>query len=123
MSRTMPDHDSASSPCHCSIALSALDRRIDQRFIDLEKRISESRLADQARLDERYVNQKDYNTLHNMMQRRMDEQTKDYVSKDAFNVDRDLSRERIAKLERWPWVIGGIVIMVQIVLKFLPVVR
>lgn len=85
--------------------INELDRRIDQRLIDLEKR-----------LDERYVNQKDYNTLHNQLQRRMDEQVKEYVPRDTYNTDRDLNRERFSKLERWPWlVIGGFTVVVAVV--------
>jgi len=81
----------------CDYKIRALDQRIDQRIVDMEKR-----------LDERYVNQKDYNTLHNQLQRRMDEQVKEYIPRDMYSVDRDSNKDRFAKLERMSW-LGGII--------------
>ncbi len=84
---------------------------LDQRLLDLEKRH-----------DERYINQKDYNTQHNNLQREMKARELALLSKDEFRLRYDVVVERVVKLERWPFLFGALFGIVQfitiIVLKF-----
>ncbi len=89
--------------CQCRFAVDALDQRIDQRFIDSDKRH-----------DERFVNQRDYNAQHNNLQREMKDQAKEMVNRMTF----DELKERVTKLERWPWLIVGVFIVIELVAKF-----
>ena len=89
-------------PCRdCDFKIRALDQRIDQRIVDMEKR-----------LDERYINQKDYNQQHNNLQREMKDQERHSASKEAVDKEFGQVVERIVKLERMSWlagIIGGFV--------------
>ncbi len=81
----------------------ALDKRVDQRFIDADKRH-----------DERFVAQRDYNVVHNSLQRAMTDQAEKMLSRVEFAEKHDSLKERISRLERWPWLAIGIFSLVQI---------
>ena len=76
----------------CRDLIDALDRRIDQRFIDADKRH-----------DERFVGQRDYNVQHNSLQRMMNDNADKMISRADFGEKHETLKDRITKLERWPW--------------------
>lgn len=108
----------------CDYKIHALDRRIDQRFEDLE-----------TRLDERFETQKDSLRREsaglNLRLEGMNEFREQLKAQAATFITvpmHDALRDRITKLERWPWLFslisglvgavgGGTIIM--IVMKLL----
>ena len=101
---------------HCGgVRITALEALFRQMFGDAEKRH-----------DERYVNQKDYNALHNSLQRRMEDQAKDMllIAKTEASAmgerigisTRDYDK-RLNALERWPWLIIGAFTVVATILS------
>ena len=77
---------------------------IERLLIEIEKRH-----------DERFVNQRDYNKQHNDLQRAMKAQAEEFPTRETV----DSLKDRISKLERWPWVLGGLMTLAVALLKWL----
>jgi len=116
-------NDSCPTCATCKILVESLDKRIDQRIILEIKRLEGSMEEKTSRLEERYVNQKEYNKQHNDLQREMKEQAKETVSASAFQEWKEKNfeewKERVTKLERWPWMVGGALAILQAVIALL----
>lgn len=102
--------DHACQTCSvCRLSIEALDKRMGDN-LGLEIKRLEGLMGEKtSRLEERYVNQRDYNKQHNDLQREMKEQAKDTMSTKEFETWKD----RIVKLERWPWLGIGLFTILQ----------
>lgn len=94
----------------CALKVSELDRRIDLRFIEFEKRMDERSDLQTNALEkaERVMNTR----LEGMNEFRasLRDQASTFVPRSMH----DAVIERISKLERWPWLFGIVFAILQI---------
>lgn len=94
----------------CRLLVDSLDRRIDQRFIDLEVRTTthDELLAKAIEKAENTMNSR----LEGMNEFRasLRDQAATFVPRALY----DVLLDRVTKLERWPWLFAGAVALFEI---------